>query len=176
MDPEEVVVLPPSLKKYIKFVVLRDPVSLVKHSYPISGVQPTEGAWQLLNTLEQNVQRRHRKSVFSWLCDSVIREHRCCLGYDCPNVHVNDQGFTTRRLWDKTYAGRSPRLNPFFREKNDKEGKPSHKPYASVVAAKCYANWLAAVGLPNVLRLRETRMRLQHSAYSHSTRGTTVQE
>ena len=168
MDPaEEIVVLPPTLKRYIKFVVLRDPVSLVKHSYPISGVQPTEGAWQLLNTLEQNVQRRHRKSVFSWLCDSVIREHRCCLGYDCPNVHVNDQGFTTRRLWDKTYAGRSPRLNPFFREKNDKEGKPSHK---------CYANWLAAVGLPNVLRLRETRMRLQHSAYSHSTRGTTVQE
>ena len=174
MNPaEEVVVLPPTLKRYIRFVVLRDPVSLLKHSYPISGVLSTEGAWHLLNRLEQNVQRRHRKSVFSWLCDSVIREHRCYLGYDCPNVHVTDQGFTTRRLWDKTET----RLNPFSAalrggpKKTDNEECTSHKPYASVVAATCYANWLPAVGLPNILRLRETRMRLQ----SQSTRGTTVQ-
>jgi hypothetical protein len=34
MNPaEEVVVLPPTLKRYIRFVVLRDPVSLLKHSY-----------------------------------------------------------------------------------------------------------------------------------------------
>ena len=101
---ERRVLLSPTLKKYVTFMMLRDPVSLAKHSYPISGVLPTEGALYILNLLEQNVQRKHgKKSVFAWLCDSVIRGHRCCLGVRCPNVHVTKQAYETRRLWDKTY-------------------------------------------------------------------------
>ena len=169
---KEVVVLPPTLKKYVRFVVLRDPISLVKHSYPISGVQSTEGALNILNTLEQNVQWKHRKSVFAWLCDSVIREYRCCLGVHCPNVHVTDQGYKTRRLWAKTYPekakkGKLGTLDDVGGEEGDEgtrwrkgASRYTHKPYATSnsVAATCHANWLAAVGLPNIRRLRETRM------------------
>ena len=158
---KEVVVLPPTLKKYVRFVVLRDPISLVKHSYPISGVQSTEGALNILNTLEQNVQRKHRKSVFAWLCDSVIREYRCCLGVHCPNVHVTDQGYKTRRLWAKTYPERAKKgklgtLDDVGGEEGDEgtrwrkgASRYTHKPYATSnsVAATCHANWLAAVGL-----------------------------
>ena len=48
--------------------------------------------------------------------------------------------------------------------------------------AKCYANWLAAVGLPNVLRLRETEVtavrllllyvRINRSRLKTQSRGT----
>jgi hypothetical protein len=174
---KEVVVLPPTLKKYITFVVLRDPVSLVKHSYPISGVQSTEGAFNILTNLEQNVQRKHRKSVFAWLCDSVIREYRCCLGVQCPNVHVTDQGFQTRRLWAKTCPeeAKKGKLGALDDEGTRWKKAPryTHKPYATgnSVAATCHSNWLAAVGLPNIRRLRETRMRLQCRAWTNGLSG-----
>jgi hypothetical protein len=170
---EELVVLPPTLKKYVRFMVLCDPVSLVKHSYPISGVQSTEGASYILNFLEKNVQRKHRKkSVVAWLCDSVIRDYRCCLGVQCPNVHVTNQGYKNRRLWAKTYPEKAKKGNLYVEGGEEGEeatrwrkgaSRYTHKPYATSnsVAASCHANWLAAVGLPNIRRLRETRMRLQ---------------
>ena len=114
--------LSPTLKKYVRFVVLLDPVTLAKHSYSISGVKSTEGALFILNVLEHNVQRKHgKKSVVAWLCDSVIRGYQCCLGVHCPNVHVTNQGYKTRRPWDKTYTEKAKKGK--FRTPDDEGGE-----------------------------------------------------
>ena len=169
---KEIVLLSPTLKKYVRFVVLLDPVSLAKHSYPIAGVKSTEGALSILNVLEQNVQRKHRKkSVVAWLCDSVIRGYRCCLGAHCPNVHVTNRGYETRRLWDKTYTEKAKKGK--FRTPDDEGGEvageeetrrkkvdhDTHNPYAT--SSSVAVTWQTATGLPDNQRVRETRIRLQ---------------
>lgn len=104
-DANEPVLLPKELRGYVRYIVVRHPGDRNPYSIGVKYVQNTEGAQSLLAYLIRNVNRKHKKHVHSWLCQSAVDGSLCELGFQCPNIHVTPDGYSGRREWLRPLKG-----------------------------------------------------------------------
>lgn len=85
----------------IRYIVVLNPADGKPYSLGVKYVCETEGSQNLLAYLKRNVNRKHKKHVHSWLCQSVADGcyQDCELHKQCPNIHVTAEGFHGRRNW-----------------------------------------------------------------------------
>lgn len=102
---QEPIKLPRALRGYVRYVVVLHPVDCKPYSIGVKYVCNTEGAQGLLAYLMRNVNRKHKKHVHSWLCQSAVDGSHCELGEQCPNIHVTPQGYESRRCWLRPLKG-----------------------------------------------------------------------
>eukprot|EP00667_Euglena_gracilis_P022370 EG_transcript_24851 len=93
------VVLPPELRGYVRYMVVMDPRDHQPYSVGIRFVCPSRGATRVLQFLVANRGRRHKKSIQAWLCPSAIHGVECPAQTECDGIHVTPEGFATRRPW-----------------------------------------------------------------------------
>eukprot|EP00667_Euglena_gracilis_P028980 EG_transcript_37680 len=102
---EDPIKLPKQLRGYVRYIVVLNPEDGQPYSVGVKYVCNTEGAQALLTYLTRNVNRKHKKHVHSWLCQSVVDGSHCELGDDCPNIHVTPQGYNGKRKWLRPLKG-----------------------------------------------------------------------
>lgn len=95
----EPIFLPPQLQEYVRYVVALDPTDEKPYSISIRGIGPTQGMRDIFDYLQRNLNRKHKKHVQAWMCQSSVCGEVCALGDGCPNVHVSPEGYIKRRLW-----------------------------------------------------------------------------
>jgi len=98
---DEVVVLPKELRGYARYLVVLHPEDSQPYSIGIRHVLPTQGVRRILQCLLTNQHRSHKKPVQGWLCKSVVRGTSCPMRGECDNVHVTEEGYGGRRLWNR---------------------------------------------------------------------------
>lgn len=103
----DLVKLPKELRGYVRYIVVLNPADGKPYSLGVKYVCETEGSQNLLAYLKRNVNRKHKKHVHSWLCQSVADGcyQDCELHKQCPNIHVTAEGFHGRRNWLRPLKG-----------------------------------------------------------------------
>mmetsp|Transcript_52090 Transcript_52090/g.92873 ORF Transcript_52090/g.92873 Transcript_52090/m.92873 type:complete len:488 (-) Transcript_52090:1014-2477(-) len=94
----DAVPVPASLKGKVKFLVLQDQEGM-RHSYGVRCILDTDGARNLLSSIEHNASRTHKKPVMGKLCVPFATNMECPIGKICPGVHVTQEGTSCRNIW-----------------------------------------------------------------------------
>eukprot|EP01012_Entosiphon_sulcatum_P011425 TRINITY_DN16937_c1_g1_i1.p1 TRINITY_DN16937_c1_g1~~TRINITY_DN16937_c1_g1_i1.p1 ORF type:complete len:212 (+),score=7.62 TRINITY_DN16937_c1_g1_i1:63-698(+) len=98
----ELVILPPSLRGYLRYVVLHNPEDNRAYSVGIRYVLNTTGSQTLLQRLEQNRQLFFKHHIKAPVCESVLTGRYCESTTECKLIHVTVEGWALRRLWAPT--------------------------------------------------------------------------
>eukprot|EP00996_Jenningsia_fusiforme_P000284 NODE_1234_length_1624_cov_19.021587_g1099_i0.p1 GENE.NODE_1234_length_1624_cov_19.021587_g1099_i0~~NODE_1234_length_1624_cov_19.021587_g1099_i0.p1 ORF type:complete len:377 (-),score=62.78 NODE_1234_length_1624_cov_19.021587_g1099_i0:493-1521(-) len=95
---DKLIVIPEKLRGKVTFVVakLSDGAAM---SFGISSVLNTVGAEAVLEKIEQQQSRKHKKCIQGSLCASVEKGDACDRGSSCLGIHVTAAGYESRRSW-----------------------------------------------------------------------------
>jgi hypothetical protein len=95
------ITLPSHLRGYVKYVVVLLPLDGRTYSLGIKYICQSEGAHDLLQRLDEQRNRKHKKPLHAFLCSSAATGTLCPLGWSCPEIHVTPEGFREKRFWDR---------------------------------------------------------------------------
>jgi hypothetical protein len=103
-DPKSfytLITLPAHLRGYVKYVVVLLPLNGCTYSLGIKYVCQSEGARELLQRLDEQRDRKHKKPLHAFLCASAASGTICPQGWGCTEIHCTIEGFRAKRTWDR---------------------------------------------------------------------------